>query len=108
MCTTLKINNKHETTAHLLFFPICEYSVLVFPTGFDFFHSLPALLPYHAMGLHGKAKEQAMMVAAGMQTINTSILAYANRNRILTKLVASFPLLFTTSSNVVCSKFSGV
>ena len=39
MCTTLKINNKHETTAHFVFFPIGEYSVLVFPTGLDFFHS---------------------------------------------------------------------
>ena len=40
--------------------------------------------------------------------IHTSILAYANRNRILTRLVASFPLLFTTSGNVFCSKISGV
>ena len=40
--------------------------------------------------------------------IQTSISAYANRNGILTRLVASFPLLFTTSSNVLCSKFSWV
>ena len=40
--------------------------------------------------------------------IQTSISAYANRNGILTRLVASFPLLFTTSSDVLCSKFSWV
>ena len=40
--------------------------------------------------------------------LHTSILAYANRNRILVRLVASFPLLFTTSDDVLCSKFSGV
>ena len=40
--------------------------------------------------------------------LHTSISAYANRNRILARLVASFPLLFTTSSNVFCSKFGGV
>ena len=34
--------------------------------------------------------------------------AYANRNRILEKLVASFHRLFTTSSDVLCSKFGGV
>ena len=33
--------------------------------------------------------------------------AYANRNGILTRLLASFPLLCTTSSNVLCSKFGG-
>ena len=38
----------------------------------------------------------------------TSISAYANRNRILARLVASFPLLFTTSGDVVCSKFGEV
>ena len=39
--TTLKINNKHQTnvSAHFVFFPVCEYSVLVYPTGFDFFYS---------------------------------------------------------------------
>ena len=39
-CTTLKINNKHQTkvSAHFIFFPVCEQSVLVYPTGFDFFH----------------------------------------------------------------------
>ena len=40
--------------------------------------------------------------------LHTSISAYANRNRILARLVASFPLLFTTSGDVFCSKFSGV
>ena len=40
--------------------------------------------------------------------LHTSISAYANRNGILTRRVASFPLLFTTSGNVVCSKFSEV
>ena len=40
--------------------------------------------------------------------IHTSISAYANRNGILTRLVASFPLLFTTSSSVFCLKFGGV
>ena len=40
--------------------------------------------------------------------LHTSILAYANRNGILARPVASFPLLFTTSSDVLCSKFSGV
>ena len=39
--------------------------------------------------------------------LHTSILAYANRNGILTRLVALFPLLFTTSGGVLCSKFSG-
>ena len=34
--------------------------------------------------------------------------AYANSNGILTRLVTSFLLLFTTSSDVLCSKFSGV
>ncbi len=39
--TTLKINNKHQTkvSAPLVFFPVCEYSFLVYPTGFDFFHA---------------------------------------------------------------------
>ena len=40
--------------------------------------------------------------------LHTGIPAYANRNEILTRLVASFPLLFITSSNILCSKFSGV
>ena len=40
--------------------------------------------------------------------LHTSISAYANRNRILTRLVASFPLLFTTSGDVLSSKFGGV
>ena len=37
--TSLKINNKHQTkvSAHFIFFPVCEYSVLVYPTGLDFF-----------------------------------------------------------------------
>ena len=36
---TLKINNKHQTkvSAHFVFFPVCEDSVLVYSTGFDFF-----------------------------------------------------------------------
>ena len=34
--------------------------------------------------------------------------AYAYRNRILARLVASFPLLFTTSGDVICLKFSEV
>ena len=39
--TTLKISNKHQTkvSAPFVFFPVCEYSVLVYSTGFDFFHS---------------------------------------------------------------------
>ena len=40
--------------------------------------------------------------------LHTSISADTNKNRILVRLVASFPLLFTTSGNVFCSKFSGV
>ena len=40
--------------------------------------------------------------------LHTSIWAYANRNGIFVRLVASFPLLFTTSGNVICSKFSEV
>jgi len=32
-------------------------------------------------------------------------LAYANRNRILARLVALFLLLFTTSGDVICLKF---
>ena len=43
-----------------------------------------------------------------LQTLHTGIPAYTNRNRILARLVASFPLLFTTSGNVLCSKFGGV
>ena len=40
--TTLKINNKHQTkiSAHFVFFQVCQYSVLVYPTGFDFFFPL--------------------------------------------------------------------
>ena len=40
--TTLKINNKHQTkvSAHFVFFPVCKYSVLVCPTGFEFFFSV--------------------------------------------------------------------
>ena len=38
----------------------------------------------------------------------TSISAYADRNGILARLVASFLLLFTTSGNVLCSKFGEV
>ena len=40
--------------------------------------------------------------------IQTSISAYANRNGILTRLEASFPLLFTTSDDVLHSKFGEV
>ena len=40
--------------------------------------------------------------------LHTSISAYANRNGILARLVASFPLLFTTSGDVVCLKFGKV
>ena len=38
--TTLKINNKHQikVSAHFVFFPVCEYIVLVYPTDW-FFHS---------------------------------------------------------------------
>ena len=43
-----------------------------------------------------------------LHTTVTSILAYANRDGILTRLVASFPLLFITSDDVLCSKFGGV
>ena len=39
--TTLKVNNKHQikVSTHCVFFPVCKYIVLVYPTGFDFFHS---------------------------------------------------------------------
>ena len=37
-----------------------------------------------------------------------SILAYANRNGILGRLAALFPLLFTTSGDALCSKFGEV
>ena len=40
--------------------------------------------------------------------LHTSIPAYANRNGILARLIALFPLLFTTSSDVLCSKFDRV
>ena len=40
--------------------------------------------------------------------LHTGIPAYANRNGILTRLVAMFPVLFTTSGNVLCWKFDGV
>ena len=40
--------------------------------------------------------------------LHTSISAYANRNGTLMRLVASFPLLFTTSGDVLCLKFGGV
>ena len=40
-------------------------------------------------------------LAAGKQTLHASIPAYANRSRMLVRLVASF-LLFTTSSKVLC------
>ena len=40
--------------------------------------------------------------------LHTSISAYANRNGILVRLVASFPPLFTTSGDVVGSKFGEV
>ena len=59
--------------------------------------SLPALFPYR--------ETPDGPVAAGKQTLHTSISAYANRNGILARLEASFPLLFTTSGDVLCSKF---
>ena len=62
--------------------------------------SPPTLLPYCAIPDHP--------VVAGYQTLHTSISAYANRNGILTRLVASFLLLFTTSGDVLCLEFSGV
>ena len=36
--TTLKISNKNQikVSACFVFSPVCEYSVLVYPTGFDF------------------------------------------------------------------------
>ena len=39
--TTLKINNQHQmkVSAPFVFSPVCKYSVLVYPTGLDFFHS---------------------------------------------------------------------
>ena len=40
--------------------------------------------------------------------LHTCISASANRNRILLRHVASFPLFFTTSGDVFCSKSSGV
>ena len=40
--------------------------------------------------------------------LHTSTSVYANRNGILTRLIASFPLLFTTSGDVICSQFSEV
>ena len=40
--------------------------------------------------------------------LHTSISAYANKNGIFVRLVASFRLLSTTSSNVVCLKFGKV
>ena len=40
--------------------------------------------------------------------LHTGIPAYANRHRILVRLVASFLLLFTTSGNVLCLKFGGI
>ena len=35
----LKIDNKHQikVSAHFVFFPVCEYIVLVYPTDFNFF-----------------------------------------------------------------------
>ena len=62
--------------------------------------SPPTLSPYR--------KTTDRPVAAGQQTLHASILAYANRNWILARLVASFPLLITTSGDVVCLKFSEV
>ena len=40
--------------------------------------------------------------------LHTGIPVYANRYGILTSLVASFLLLFTTSDDVLCLKFGGV
>ena len=57
-------------------------------------------MPYHAT--------LDRLVAAGLQTIHTSIPVYANRNGILARLVAWFPVLFTTYGDVLCSKFGGV
>ena len=45
------------------------------------------------------------LVAAGSHTLCTGIPAYANRNRILVRLTALFPLLCTTSCNVL---FGGI
>ena len=62
--------------------------------------SPPALFPYR--------ETPDRPVAAGKQTLHTSISAYANRNGILARLVALFLLLFTTSGDVVCLKFGEV
>ena len=37
--STLKISNKHQrkVSVHFVFSPVCKYSVLVYPVGFDFF-----------------------------------------------------------------------
>ena len=47
-------------------------------------------------------------LAAGKQMLHTGIPSFANRNVILMRLVASFPLLFTISGDVLCLKFGGV
>ena len=57
--------------------------------------SPPALFPYPVAPDHP--------VVATLQTLHTSTPAYANRKGILTRLVALFPLLFTTSGEVLCS-----
>ena len=62
--------------------------------------SPPALFPYR--------ETPDRLVAAGQQMPHTSISAYANRNGILARLVASFLLSFTTSGDVVCLKFGEV
>ena len=62
--------------------------------------SPPTLLPYH--------ETHRPPGSSQLTTIHTSISADANRNGTLARLVASFSLLFTTSSNILCSKFSWV
>ena len=54
--------------------------------------SLPALFPY--------CMTPYCPVVANQQMLHTGIPAYANRNRILARLVALFLLLFTTSGDM--------
>ena len=79
----------------LLIYPCCLFN----PLG----PRPPTLLPYR--------KTPDLLVAASQWMLHTSISAYANRNRILARLVlvvALFPLLFITSGDVFCSKFCEV
>ena len=62
--------------------------------------SPPTLSPY--------LKTTDRLVVASQQTLHASISAYANRNWILARLLASFPRLITTSGDVVCLKFGEV